>query len=200
MTRPRSTGTSPPGRSTARGTAGSRRRPGGRQWRSLADRCALDWRPDPPRFVNLPDARRPLLGYERETVAMSAHECTQRSPCSARGWRSPSRQRLARISADLACQTVGGPTAKRDGRTATPRADYWLGPSGWSVLVAQHVTAGSAAAWSRLRRHGGIVPPARRSQGARRLATWQLSFQGAMLVVAANTPACLRVTLARRWR
>ena len=37
-------------------------------------------------------------------------------------------------------------------------------------------------------------------RGARRLGTWQLSFQGAMLVVAANTPACLRVTLARRWR
>lgn len=28
-----------------------------------------------------------------------------------------------------------------------------------------------------VRRHGGIVPPAGRPQGARRLGTWQLSFQ-----------------------
>ena len=34
----------------------------------------------------------------------------------------------------------------------------------------------------------------------RRLGTWLLLFQRAILVVAANTPACLRVTLARRWR
>jgi integrase len=60
--------------------------------------------------------------------------------------------------------------------------------------------AGSAAAWSRLRRHGGMVPAAGRPQDARQLGTWQLSFQRAMLVMAANTPACLRVTLARRWR
>jgi hypothetical protein len=38
--------------------------------------------------------------------------------------------------------------------------DYWLGPSDWRVLVGQHVTAGSAAAWSRLRTRGGVVPPA----------------------------------------
>ena len=59
--------------------------------------------------------------------------------------------------------------------------DYWLGPSDWRVLVGQHVTAGSAAAWSRLRTHCGIVPPASRSQGARRLGTWQLSYQGLCL-------------------
>jgi len=89
---------------------------------------------------------------------------------------------------------------QRDPRSCCRVSDYWLGPSGWRVLVGQHVTAGSAAAWSRLRRYGGIAPRADRSQGARRLGTWQLSFQGAMLVVAANTPAYLRVTLARRWR
>ena len=34
----------------------------------------------------------------------------------------------------------------------------------------------------------------------RRPGTWHLLFQRAILVVAANTPAYLRVTLARRWR
>ena len=34
----------------------------------------------------------------------------------------------------------------------------------------------------------------------RRPGTWQLLFRRAILVVAANTPAYLRVTLARRWR
>ena len=42
------------GRSTARGTAGSRRRPGRRQQQSLADRCVLDRRPVAPQTVNLP--------------------------------------------------------------------------------------------------------------------------------------------------
>jgi hypothetical protein len=74
--------------------------------------------------------------------------------------------------------------------------DYWLGPSDWRVLLGQHVTAGSAAAWSRLRTHGGIVPPAGRATAGHLAAV----ISGAMLAVAANTPACLRVTLARRWR
>ena len=52
--------------------------------------------------------------------------------------------------------------------------------------------------WPFAARHGGIVPPAGRPR--RELGTWRLSFQGDMVVAAANTPARLRVTLARRWR
>ena len=53
---------------------------------------------------------------------------------------------------------------------------------------------------SRLRRHGWNRAARGTIVGRATLRTWQRSFQEAMLAVAANTPACLRVALARRWR
>ena len=66
-----------------------------------------------------------------------------------------------------------------------------LGRPGWSTGLAARLEVTERtvrrAWWSRAAgRTTGTV------RG--RLGTWQLSFHRAMLVVAANTPACLRVT------
>ena len=157
-TQPRPTRTSPPRRSTARGTAGSRRRPGGCQYQ--AGPASAPKAGGLSRRASSTSPMRDAL-FSAQPASSSrdgrARDCTDR-PVRRGVWRIPSRPRLARISAQCVrrAQAGGGRAVVAVWRTAAARRLQYGSTAGNIVTLRRIATCGGGPCSRRRSRSGWL--------------------------------------------